>query len=45
MPLDFLNKYPRTKRFLQDTGYTLDQALKYTESEEIKLKQQKEKRT
>ena len=32
-----LEKYPRTKRYLQETGYTLDQALAVTENELIKL--------
>jgi len=37
MPINaaFLNKYPHAKKFLKETGMTVDQALIYTE---IKLK-------
>lgn len=28
-----LNEYPRTKQFLEKTGFTLDQTLEFTESE------------
>ena len=34
---DFLDKYPRTKRLLQETEMTLDQALIFTEVELKKL--------
>ena len=37
-PEYFLDKYPRTKRFLQETGMTLDEALIFTEIEISKLK-------
>jgi len=36
-PEYFLDKYPRTKRFLKETGYSLDQALIFTESELKKI--------
>ena len=40
MPLDFLNKYPRTKRFLEThPGIDLDQALILTEIELKKLEE------
>ena len=35
----YLNKYPRTQQFLQDTGMSLDQALVWTEEELNKIKQ------
>lgn len=31
--MDFLDKYPRTQRLIRKTGFTLDQALQYTELE------------
>ena len=37
-PSNFLDKYPRAKQFLEETGMTLDQALIWTEQE---LKKQK----
>ena len=36
---EILDKYPRTKHFLQKTGMTLDQALIFTEIEIKKLEE------
>jgi hypothetical protein len=36
---DILSKYPRTKKFLEKTGMTLDQALIFTEIELKKLEE------
>jgi hypothetical protein len=36
-PTNFLDKYPKTKKFLEETGMTIDQALIWTEQEIKKL--------
>lgn len=40
MSIEILEKYPKTKHFLETTGMTLDQALIFTEREITKLKQE-----
>ena len=39
--MNFLDQYPRAKKFLEETGYTLDQALIFTEQELKKSKGEK----
>ena len=41
--MNFLSKYPRTKKLMETTGMTLEQMLIWTECEEEKIKKKKAK--